>query len=119
MDAEEFVEAINQIRISAIAGLVRALEHPPGRRPNQRIVEASILYNRLSEQDKRAFRTGLEIAAKQSTNNFLSVLDGSLAVENGLKGRLELYYTDGVNRVLLNDPQVGPLNELFGAIASL
>lgn len=114
MTSEEFVHAIKTIMKSALSGLLKTIITPPGRRPAPELIQISHFYNKLSEEDKGIFSDALELAAKQSACNFLSVLDGALAIEpSGEKGNLELYYSDGKTLVKLNDTDKVMLNEVF------
>jgi len=114
MDSDIFVEALKTITTSALSGLLKTIEKPPGRKPDTSLIRISDLFHRLSENDKQTFSEALQLAARQSTNNFLLVLDGSLAIESvPEKGALELYYKNERGRTRLNDPADAPLNEIF------
>ena len=114
MTAEEFVQAIKVITISALSGLLKTFIKPPGKKPAPDLVRISNFFNRLSEEDKETFSGALELAAKQSACNFLLVLDGALAIESTEeKGILELYYCHDKVRVKINDTDNVMLNEIF------
>lgn len=114
MNSAEFIKATKVVAASALTGLIKAIEKPPGRTPAPSLVRISDLFHRLSEDDRKIFGEALELAAGQATDNFLLILDGALAIESGPeKGELELYYKSGTDRVRLNDPEDAPLNEIF------
>lgn len=114
MTTEEFVQAIKVILKSALAGLLKTIMVPPGRRPAPELIQISHFYNKLNEEDKRIFSVALELAAKQSACNILSVLDGAVSIEPiGEKGKLELFYSDGKTTIKINDTGKPMLNELF------
>lgn len=114
MTSEEFVLAIKIITKSALSGLLKAIIFPPGRTPAPDLVRISNFYNKLSEDDKIIFYEALALAAEQSACNFLSVIDGTLAIESTEQnGQLELYYNDGKSRTKLNDTDNIMLNDIF------
>lgn len=116
MNAEEFVQAIKQAMSNNVLGLIKFIENPPGRSPSQSSLRISKFYNGLNDVDKKTFQEALELAVGQSMDNFLCILDGSLAIESGeKKGELELFYTDGESRTRLNDPEGNPLSDIFGS----
>lgn len=114
MNNEGFVEAIKLIASSALSGLLKTIENPPGRSPSPNLVHISDFFHSLNEKDRQTFADSLELAARQSIGNLFLVLDGSLAIESTTdKGQLELYYNNGKERVRLNDPCEVPLNEIY------
>jgi len=114
MNNKGFVEAIELIASSALNGLLKAIENPPGRSPSPNLVQISDFFRTLNEKDRQTFAIALELASRQSINNLFLVLDGSLAFESmAEKGQLELYYNNGKERVRLNDPCEVPLNEIY------
>jgi len=115
MNAQEFVEAIKVIMHAGVSGLIKGIENPPGREPRHKLMRISEFYNGLTEEDRRTFQDALEMAAEDGFSSMLLILDGALAIEDGMKGQLELYYSDGTKRIRLNDPdeQDYLLNELF------
>lgn len=114
MDAEGFIYAILRIMNAGISGLISSVKSPPGRRPQPHLLRISEFYNRLCDSDKQVFEEAMALASRQSFNDLLAVLDGSLAIEGvGKKGVLELYYDDGTKRIRINEPEQTPLNEIF------
>ena len=102
---------------SANAGLISSIiENPPGRKPHTNLVRISNFYKSLDNNGKEIFKSALALAARDSMNTPLCVIDGSMAFEpRGRKGELELYYVAEGIRVRLNDPGETPLDELFRA----
>lgn len=116
MTVEEFVQAVKRAMSNNVPGLIKFIEKPPGRSPSQSSLRISRFYNGLNDVDKKIFQEALELAVGQSIDNFLCILDGSLAIESGeKKGDLELFYNDGENRTRLNDPEGNPLSDIFGS----
>jgi len=114
MTSYEFVEAIKKITQAALSGLLKTFVEPPGRKPAPELVRISNFFKSLSDEDKKTFTEALELTTRQSACNFLSVLDGALAIESTEgKGQLELYYSDGKSRMRINAPDKIMLNEIF------
>lgn len=111
----DFIFKIKQVVYqSAVKGSVALLQKPPGRKPSSELRALSKWYNQLGEPDKEMVYSVIKLAAKQTTFGMLAVLDGVRQIdENNPKGVLELYYTKDSQKVLLNDPNVDNLHELF------
>ena len=100
--------------VRGIERLVRAIQSPPGRKPEPMLMALSQFYNSLPIEQRQLFKKGMELAAKQSINNILNVLDGAMAIEDSdTKGELLLIYDDGTQRIRLNAPEATPLSEIF------
>src|SRR5690242_7257598 len=104
MNADEFVRAIEKsVRDSAVSSTISNLQKPPGRAPQPELVAISEWYMRLAEADRRMIEAIARRAANHATFGFLVVLDGDRVIEAGPeKGKLELFYVKGAERVLLN-----------------
>lgn len=115
MTSEAFVTAIRSaVYKTAAKGTMEVLEHPPGRRPDAELVRLNQWYRALSPSDRENVTKAVDMAADQATYNFLSVLDGLMAIEPvGTKGRLHLFHDDGKTRTLLNDEDAEQLTMLF------
>lgn len=114
MTSEEFIKAIKQSMSQNMSGLIKFIENPPGRKPSQSLLMISKFYKDLNDADRNMFREALELASRLTICNFLDMLDGSAAIESSeKKGKLELYYNDGVKCTRLNEPEGVPLNDLF------
>ena len=72
MNSKGFVKAIELIASSALTGLLKTIAKPPGKSPAPNLVRISELYRSLSDKDKQIFSDALELAARQSINNFHS-----------------------------------------------
>ena len=70
MNSKGFVKAIELIASSALTGLLKTIAKPPGKSPAPNLVRISELYRSLSDKDKQIFSDALELAARQSINNF-------------------------------------------------
>lgn len=116
MNSEEFVEAIKLVvRDASIAGELKNLAKPAGRKPRPDLVEMSAWFNGLPEQDRVMVSRVIGGAVELSVFNFFAVLDGAAAIESSPdKGDLELYFVKNGNRVRLNEPD-NPLHDLFNA----
>jgi hypothetical protein len=115
MNTQEFVNAVRTAVYDAAAkGTVAVLKRPPGRRPDAEMLRLSDWYKRLNSEDRENLSRLVDMAASQTTYNFLLILDGLLAVEPaGTKGKLELFYDDGKTRTRLNDENANQLSFLF------
>ncbi len=114
MDAEKFVKVIRLVVAEdSTKGVISVLEKPPGRRPLQKLVDMSIWYNQLNENDKTVVGQIIKESVEAAVFHFLCVLDGVAAIENENKGELKLYYENGNIQKLLNDPEMEFLHDLF------
>lgn len=115
MTALEFVKAVKGgACVAAVESLIANLTSPPGRRPEEALVELSTWYRQLSSEDKEGLHQALRRAADFAVFGVLAILDGVRVVEAyGTKGEFELYYVKGSDRVLLNDPNSVPLHDLL------
>lgn len=116
MNSDELVEAIKLVvRDAAIKGELQNLAKPAGRKPRSALVEMSVWFNDLPQQDKVMVGRVIRDAVEFGVFNFFAVLDGVAVIEGGAdKGELELYYVKGEDRVRLNEPS-NPLHDIFKA----
>lgn len=116
MNSDAFVEAIKLVVVGgAVSGELENLAKPAGRKPRPALVEMSVWFNGLPEQDKVMVGRVIRDAVEFSVFNFFAVLDGVAVIENGPnKGELELYYVKGNERVRLNEPS-NLLHDIFNA----
>jgi len=120
MDSEEFVRVV-KLTCSDNKGEenVRSLRNPPGRRPSAKLQRLSKWFHQLSPENQAGLAEALNDAAEGAVFGLLCILDGVRAIESGPdKGRLELYYVNGEQRVLLNDPAREELHNLFQGMRS-
>ena len=115
MNSEAFVKAIKKaVCETAADGTIKLLQRPPGRRPDAQLVALSDWYLGLSSLDRANVAKAVGMAADQATYNFLSALDGLLAIEPmGPKGRLELFHRNGNEATLLNSDDEEELTILY------
>jgi len=118
MKAEEFIATVKQVvHDSAVESVCSTLESPPGRRPSRRLTELSQWYHTLSPADRQRLSEVVQHAVHSSIFGFLSVLDGVRAIEDGPdKGNLELAFTHGTERQLLNDPEREFLHDIYQSL---
>jgi hypothetical protein len=120
MDSEEFVRAVKRT-CSDNEGEenVRSLRNSPGRRPQCKAAPAQKWFHQLDPGTQAGLVEALNDAAEGPVFGLLCILDGMGAIEDGPnKGRLELYYVNGEQRILLNDPIREELHNLFKACAA-
>ncbi len=117
MTSEEFVEAIKlYVRDAAIRDVTSICSKPPGRTPENRLVEASGWFNSLGETEKSTLEWIVKEAVDYAVFGLLCVLDGVRVIEEpGDRGELRLLYVKGSEQVLLNDPNKEFLHDLFNA----
>jgi hypothetical protein len=72
----------------------------------------------LNPEDQAMLAEALNDAAEGAIFGFFCILDGARAIEDGPeKGRFELFYVKGDEKVLLN-PRNDDLHDLFQAMRS-
>ena len=113
MTADEFVGVVDLVvRRGSISSTLKNLEHPPGRNPDAELRSLADWFNRLGVAERKAVAGVARLAVSHAACAFLSVIDGAMAIESGPeRGHLELYYVNGGERRLLNDPRDEPLND--------
>ena len=67
---------------TAIDGVVRLLNRPPGQRPRAEMVELSRWYNSLDDHGRTQVQQLVRLTADNTVLDMLSVLDGSMAISN-------------------------------------
>ena len=67
---------------TAIDGVVRLLNRPPGQRPRAEMVELSRWYNSLDDHGRTQVHELVRLTADSTVLDMLSVLDGSMAISN-------------------------------------
>lgn len=118
MKITEFVHAIKiQTSDAAVKGVIRCLTNPPGRKPNEHLLQLSEWYNQMDDQDQSMLRKAIREAAEMAVFEFFCVLDGVSVIEDTPeKGELVLHYTKGTEKLLLNNPRGEELHNLFNAL---
>lgn len=115
MNSIEFVDAIREhAGESAVQGVLRQLRLPTGRSPDPKTLEESKWYLSLTDDSKKMVERVVREAAMAALFGLFCVLDHVRAIEDGEdKGRFELYYVRGGERVFLNAPRGDLLHELL------
>lgn len=113
MDSETFIEILKSVvEESAISDTLKILEKPPGREPKESLVRMSHWFNNLTENDKIMVKEVLSEGFKLNMFGFLCLLDG-VRLLNDFHGKLELYYVQGNEKVLLNDSNKEYLHDIY------
>lgn len=113
MNTEEFVDAVRiYVRDAAVADVLSVLRRPPGRRPDQRLLERSAWYNGLAAADARCVDEVVADAVDAAIFGLFAALDGSRTIVDG--EHFELRHVGGTT-TLLNDPAGIGLNEVYNA----
>lgn len=117
MNRDQFIDALKvETSDSAVYGTLSWLRKPHGRQPARKKVQLSKWFNNLSDLDQRRIEEVVRESAELAVFSFLSLLDGMSFVDDGEnKGRLELFYQRGDERLLLNDPQAEYLHDIFNS----
>lgn len=117
MTPDEFVNALRQVVLEqSVDTTLSAVEHPPGRRPSRELVEASVWYSRLTEEDRAQVRAIAAMVAHDAVFGMLAVLDGARAVESTpTKGRFHLTFHKDGKTWDLSPPDGVPLHDLLNA----
>ena len=115
MTANDFVEAVRaQASDGAVDAVLSCLHSPPGRKPSQHDSELSNWYGSIPLEHQAMVQAIVVETAQQAVFSLLALLDGVAALgEEHHAGRLQLFYTNGEQQVLLNDPRQEELHNLF------
>lgn len=108
MNSEEFVSRIKQVvEGPSVSDCIGTYENPPGRSPEEELLELSRWYKGLADEDKAMVGRAMKDAVHACHFGLFCVLDGVRAIEGpGEKGSLEFYYVKGSARVLLNESRM-------------
>jgi hypothetical protein len=115
MTPDDFISSIKiVVHDSSVAGVVETLEHPAGRRPQQRLVELSRWFKALPPGDRARVEQVIQLAVHSGIFGMLSVLDGVSAIEDAPdKGRLELSHLRGGERHVLTASAQEFLHDIY------
>lgn len=104
MDAKQFVDIIRTtVMNSAVDEIVATLLQPPGRRPDQDIVDLSKWYLSMDARDREMLERAFAEVSHAAVFGLLAILDGVRRVDNEQPpGILELWYVGHEGRVKLN-----------------
>lgn len=76
-------------------------------------------YRASSPESKVKIKTVIDEAVQQAVFSFLALLDGVADLGAGYdSGRLLLFYAEGENRTLLNNPHEPELHNVFNRVAA-
>lgn len=102
------------VRDAAVEDVVRMLQRPSGRRPDEASRTLSTWFHALSDEDRSRLREVIQLASHAAVFGFLTSLDGTRRICDEVPpGRFELRLV-GVDRdQLLNDPIACALHELL------
>ena len=82
MTPSEFVSWLKtECRDAAVKDCIAAYESPPGRKPDQSLVEISNWFNALAEQDREMLVRVMSDVADSTLFGVLAVLDGARTIE--------------------------------------
>ncbi len=120
MTREDFVRIAKlQAVTGALDATVAALNDPPGRTPAPSDVELSEWYRASSPESKVKVKSVINEAVQQAVFSFLALLDGVATLGAGHEsGRLLLFYAEGENRTLLNNPHEPELHNVFNRVSA-
>lgn len=115
MQAQQFIDAI---KLAVVDGSIQSiksnLSQPPGRKPEQKLVEMSEWFNQLGDDEKNMVLKIVRESVETTVFGFLCVLDGVRPIEDEeAKGVLELYFKKDGDQQLLNNPDQEYLHDLF------
>jgi hypothetical protein len=116
MKAQEFVDAVRTLVMdAAVEDTVSLLEKPPGKKPQQELVELSRWWHGLPDADRVFAKRMLAFAARQAVFGLFSVLDGARSVtrSNAATDYFELRHIHGTSVDILGGPSGEPLHELL------
>lgn len=117
MNQEEFIRIIKiAVEQPSIDGVVSNLKQPPGKQPEQSLVQLSVWFNQLNEVEKGQVKNIIKMAVNHSIFGFLCVLDGVRSIRetnDGIDPVLKLIYDDSENEIVLNDPEQDFLHDIY------
>jgi hypothetical protein len=100
---------MNSIKEVIVNGSIKSVQSllikPPGQKPENRLIQISEWYNKLNDSEKSIVIQIIKESVEMGLFAFLCVLDGVKAIENTDKGVFKLYYENGNEKVLLNNPE--------------
>lgn len=117
MNETSFIESLKLVlRAGTIMDVSKTIENPPGKKPNENLINLSKWFNSLNEEEKNLLRRVIELSVDSSIFGFLCLLDGVRAIENDIeKGSFELYYKKGESKTLINDESKDFLHDLYNS----
>ena len=120
MNQEEFIRIIKiAVEQPSIDGVVSNLKQPPGKQPEQSLVQLSVWFNQLNDVEKGQVKNIIKMAVNHSIFGFLCVLDGVRSIRetnDGIDPVLKLIYDDSEKEIVLNDPEQDFLHDIYRAL---
>ena len=115
MTKEEFVKILKVVVVNnSVKAVETNLEKPPGRLPQQKLVEMSNWLNSLESENKMFVKKVIEGSVEMAVFKFFCVLDGVSAIESGQeKGELILKYEKEEVSIWLNNPDEEYLHNML------
>jgi hypothetical protein len=115
MTPEEFVAILRKVVLeAAVEATLANLQRPPGRRPKQALLDASALYQRLSDENRILLENVMRMTAHHAVFGLLAVLDGMRVVEDSPdKGNFRLTFQKGDLEWELNPSDGIPLHAIL------
>jgi hypothetical protein len=109
---DDLIEVIHRdVYRSACEDVIKAFEHPPGRKPRGELLQLSSWYASLSPEDRELLHSALAKAADAAVFGMLCLLDNVRPVTKGFHTELRLCLeSGGVARAL---PLGDPLHDAF------
>ena len=120
MEKEDFIRPLKKtVRDSALRCSFEIITNPPGRSPDQELVELSMWYNALAESDKKMVIKAAQITLDQGIFNFLCILDGvDLLSEDYKGGDFVLSFRRSGQDIVINSKQkdLEELHDIYNAL---
>lgn len=115
MNAEEFVLVIKQVvEKAAIDDLISSLNATNEYPVDKKLARMLEWYSSLNAEGRAMIMDLISESVQSTLFGFFCVLDGVRAIENGPeKGRLELVFSKGDTRTVLNDGELDFLHDLY------
>lgn len=98
---------------STSSAIVNYIKNPPGRKPSLKYLKMSEYYNNLDESEKEIISSIVEYSVEMAIFNFLCIIDGVYTITGYEELKLELYTSEGTEKVLINTEDEYYLHELF------
>jgi hypothetical protein len=118
MNTQEFVKALKTVAVdNALETIFSQLAKPAGRKPNDKLLTLSVIFNQMSNEDKKILGQVIVMASNLAAYSFLGILDGTIQIEDaGPKGELKLFFEKNGESILLNNPNEEELTSIFKTV---
>lgn len=120
MKTQEFVERMkDSLRRINLEQILSSLKSPPGRKPDQKYIDMSIWYNKLSEEDKKELEAIILETIDFTVFSIFTVLDGEGFIETTPNPtEFELYAVKDGKKNLINDPNEEMLHDIYNSLVA-